>query len=236
MNMKTTKIDKRKAYKLMVDVETTMCPTNQQIVFDLGFAVFTKSGDILEQYSFVIAEVFDDYKMMEKAYYFKKYPLYLEGLQTGKFVKVPWKHALATMHQVIQKYNIKEVSAYNLAFDLRALEETNKFLRPERVFQLFNGMATNDLWGMTTETVCQQKAYKNFCHANNLISPSGKFLSSKAETVYAYMTNNPSFEEEHTGLADVLIEIEIYKLVMRQKKKMTKGVWYHPFMKVKIED
>ena len=38
------------------------------------------------------------------------------------------------------------------------------------------------------------------------------------------MENNPSFEEEHTGLEDVLIEIKIYNRVMRQKKKMTKGI------------
>ena len=36
------------------------------------------------------------------------------------------------------------------------------------------------------------------------------------------MENNPSFEEEHTGLEDVLIEIKIYNRVMRQKKKMKK--------------
>lgn len=236
MKYTQVKIDGRKKYGVMMDVETTMCPTNQQIVFDLGFAVFNKSGEILEQYSFVIAEVFDDYKMMEKAYYFKKYPMYVEGLKTGKFVKVPWKHALVTLHQVMEKYNVKEVCAYNLAFDLRALKETNKFLRPDQEFKLFDKVAKNDLWGQTVETLCQQKAFKAFCEKHELYSPSGKYLKSSAEAVYAYMTNNPTFEEEHTGLADVLIEIEIYKRVHRQKKKMTNGIWYHPFMKVKIEE
>jgi len=230
------KIDKRKSYKLMVDVETAPSPTNQQVVFDLGFAVFNNDGTVLEQHSYVISEIFDNYHLMQKAYYFKKYPLYIEGLKTGKFQKVTWFEALKTMHEVIKKYGICEVSAYNLAFDLRALEETNKLLRPDRAFKMFDGIATNDLWGMTVETIGQQKNYKKFCEKHQLIAPSGKFYKSSAESVYAYMTNNPNFEEEHTGLADVLIEIQIYNKVRRQKKKMTKGIWYHPFMKMKIED
>ena len=43
------KIDKRKSYKLMVDVETTMSDNHQQVVFDLGVVVFTKDGNIYEQ-------------------------------------------------------------------------------------------------------------------------------------------------------------------------------------------
>ena len=38
------KIDKRKSYKMMIDVETTMADNHQQVVFDLGVAVFTKDG------------------------------------------------------------------------------------------------------------------------------------------------------------------------------------------------
>ena len=77
---------------------------------------------------------------------------------------------------------------------------------------------------MAVETICQQKNFKKFCEKHDLKSKSGKYYKSSAEAVYAYMTNTPDFEEEHTGLADVLIEIEIYKKVRSQKKKMTKGI------------
>ncbi len=234
--MKTVKIDKRKNYKLMVDVETTMAPNNQQIIFDLGFAVFTNDGEVLESHSYVIKEVFENYDLMQKAYYFKKYPLYLEGLETGKFIKVEWEYALVQMFKCIKAYGIKEVSAYNLAFDLRAMIKTNEYLRPTKEFKMFNDMAKNCLWGMSVETICQQKGFKTFCDKHNMITDSKKYYKSSAEAVYAYMNNVPDFEEEHTGLADVLIEIEIYKRVMRQKKKMKKGIWFHPFQMVKIED
>ena len=48
------KIDKRKSYKMMIDVETTMADNHQQVVFDLGVAVFTKDGKIYEQRSYVV--------------------------------------------------------------------------------------------------------------------------------------------------------------------------------------
>ena len=62
------KIDKRKAYKMMIDVETTMADNHQQVVFDLGVAVFTKDGKIYEQRSYVVEEVFNNYRLMERAY------------------------------------------------------------------------------------------------------------------------------------------------------------------------
>lgn len=229
------KIDRRKAYKLMIDVETTMADDNKQIVFDLGFAVFTKDGEIYEQRSYVIAEVFDNYNLMERAYYFKKYPMYLEGLKTGKFEKVHWVKAMTEMYNLIGQYNIKEVSAYNLNFDLGAINRTNQLIRG-KANQLFDPLDKNCLWGMAVETVCQQKGFAKFCEKHDLIAPSGKFYKSSAEAVYAYMNNQPEFEEEHTGLADVLIEVEIYNRVARQKKKMSKGILGQPFRKVKISE
>ena len=42
----------------------------------------------------------------------------------------------------------------------------------------------------------------------NFISEKGNYLTN-AESCYAYLTQNEDFEEEHTALADVEIEIEI---------------------------
>ena len=50
------------------------------------------------------------------------------------------------------------------------------------------------------------------------------------------MNNIPEFEEEHTGLADVLIEVEIYNRVARQKKKVSGGIIGSPYRKVAIKE
>ena len=38
------------------------------------------------------------------------------------------------------------------------------------------------------------------------------------------MTQNPNFEEKHTGLEDVKIEVQIMARCFRQHKKMDKGI------------
>jgi hypothetical protein len=58
---------------------------------------------------------------------------------------------------------------------------------------------------------------------NNLISPSGNIKTS-AETVYAYITQNAEFNESHTGLQDVLIEVQIMAHCFRQHKSMDKSI------------
>lgn len=215
------KIDKRRTYRIMLDVETTMCPTNQQIIFDLGFAVFNSKGEIMEQYSLVIEEVFCDMDLMQKAYYFKKYPLYLKGLGT-KFHMVKWGEAKALLQMVIEKYSVKEVLAYNLAFDNRAINETEKFINGVE-YTGFDNVKLYDLMGMAIDTLGQHKSYEKFCLKHNLQTDKGN-LKSSAESIYAYMTNNPTFEEEHTGLEDVKIEIAIWHRVYRQKKKMHRNL------------
>ena len=226
------KIDKRKSYKMMIDVETV--GVGEKAVFDIGFAVFTKKGEILEERSYLIKEVFEDYERMKKAYYFKKYPEYIAGLATGEFTLVPWVEAMKDMMSLIKEYNIKEVLAYNLQFDLGAIEYTNQELRGKR-FGLFDDMKKTCVWGMAVETICQQKSFSKYCQKHGLITESGKFYKTSAEVAYKYLINNPDFEEEHTGLEDSLIEVQIYVRNKRQKKKMSGGIINQPFRKVAIE-
>ena len=83
-----------------------------------------KKGNIYEKRSFVISEVFDNTKLMETAYYAKKIPQYIKGLETGEFVKVGMLEARAEFLKLMEKYDIKTISAYNLMFDMKALKST----------------------------------------------------------------------------------------------------------------
>ena len=117
------KVDRRKKYIMVVDVETAGNFASPQ-VYDFGFAVCDKKGNIYEKRSFVISEVFDNTKLMETAYYAKKIPQYIEGLKTGEFVKVGMLEARAEFLKLMEKYDIKTISAYNLMFDMKALKST----------------------------------------------------------------------------------------------------------------
>ena len=65
--------------------------------------------------------------------------------------------------------------------------------------------------------------FLRFCLENGFYSESGNCKTS-AETVWAYLTQAPEFEERHTGLEDVKIEVEIMAHCFRQHKSMDRGI------------
>lgn len=60
--------------------------------------------------------------------------------------------------------------------------------------------------------------YIKFCFKNNFLTDKGN-IRTNAETIYRYLTKNPSFKEEHIGLPDALIEFEMLMKVFKWKKK-----------------
>ena len=63
------------------------------------------------------------------------------------------------------------------------------------------------------------KSYIEFCKGHGFMTEKGN-VQTKAEVVYKYLTNNLDFEEEHTGLADVLIEYRILLTALKAHKKI----------------
>lgn len=88
-----------------------------------------------------------------------------------------------------------------------------------------------DLWGLSCVYLLNNKRFKKFCYANKYSTQSGKFFSTTAETTYRYITNNTTFNESHTALEDVKIEVEILTKILQRVslKKMEKGIIYFPF-------
>lgn len=222
------KIDKRKHYHLLIDVETTG-GLAKPLIYDLGFAITDKQGKIYEEKSFVIEEIFQDGEndLMETAYYAEKIPHYQEGLRTGLFEKIKWADALKVMNSLAEKYRTKTVAAYNLAFDKRAIELTHKFLGNEgKVLTLPMKMLC--IWGMACETIFSQKTYGVVATQEGWVSDTGNYKTN-AEVAYRYITGQNDFEEEHTGLEDVRIEAKIMADCYRQNKKMSRGIIPHPW-------
>ena len=83
-----------------------------------------------------------------------------------------------------------------------------------------------DVWGMSCQHVGTK--YKDMCLKNGLLTPSGEYFKTSAETMYRYFTKDLDFEEAHTALADA--EIESYILAKLLKKRGLKiGIDYFPF-------
>ena len=77
---------------------------------------------------------------------------------------------------------------------------------------------------MAKSVIKNKPTYKNFCEKNGYLTKNNQ-VKLTAEVIYRFITNNQDFTEEHTGLADVLIEKEIFVYCLRQHKKMKKSPW-----------
>ena len=235
-------VDKRKKYIMVMDVETAG-GLEQKLVYDLGFAVVDKKGNIIEERSYIIREIFEDKNLMDSAYYSEKVPMYRKGLAEGKHTLVSFWQAREELLLMAEHYGVKTFSAYNLNFDMSALKNTTnylmsgmkshkgnyKFLTPN-----FKGSEMLCIWSLACEVLFSQKSFAKFAFNNGKFSQAGNYRTS-AEVAYQYMTNDPDFVEEHTGLEDVRIEAEILGRCFRQNKKFVSGIISHPWRMVTKE-
>jgi len=214
----------KKQYFLVVDVETAN-DTTDSLVYDLGFAVTDRQGNIYETQSLIISEIFyGESELMQSAYYAKKIPMYLQGIKNKKFQVVNFYTARVILLALMKKYSIKTVMAYNANFDMSALNTTQRFLTKSKFRYFFPyGTKFECIWSMACQVLYTQTRFVKFAFENDFVSPAGN-LQTSAEVGYRYLTGDNSFEEDHTGLSDVLIETQIMAQCFKQHKKMKKTI------------
>lgn len=229
------KIDKRKSYTMVLDVETAGTLA-QRLTYDIGLAIADKKGNIVEERSFLIQEIFMDRPLMATAYYAQKIPSYYQDLIEGKHELVSFEYARNEIFSLLEKYNVKTFSAYNLNFDLSALKNTYNYINTGDVKggldffepKHFEQMKLKCIWSYACEVLYSQKSFAKFATDNGFYTEKGNYKTS-AEVGYAYMTNNPDFVEEHRGLDDVRIEVAIMARCNRQNKKHLSGILGSPW-------
>ena len=219
------KLDKRKNYYLTIDTETTNGLDNP-LVYDIGGAIHDKQGKIYETFSFVIREVYEEMpELMATAYYADKLPEYESDLETGHRILVNYNEARKHIQYLAELYNITAILAYNMRFDYRATATTQRYLTNSRYrYFLPYGVPLWCTLTMANDVLTTQKSYKSWAKENGYMTKhKTPRPRSTAEILYRYISGDNEFVEEHKGLDDVLIEIEIFTQAIRQKKKMRKS-------------
>ena len=230
--MTENKIDHRKNYILVLDIETANF-TEQPLAYDVGFAVADRKGNIYESRSLMIAEMFlENTDLMQSAYYAHKIPQYLVDYLNGKREMVPLLKAKQIVRELMEKYGITDVYAYNCYFDRNGLDTTIRYLTKSRYRWFFPcGTEFHCIQHLACQTILQQKSYFRFALENELVTPKGN-VSTTAESAYKYITKVTEFEESHTGLEDVQIEVKIMAKCYAQHKKVNssinRGAWNLP--------
>ena len=198
------------------------------LVYDIGWAVVDKKGNVYNTKSFVVYEIFCQMKdVMKSAYYAEKIPQYWEDIKNGKRTLATFATIRKEFLKDSKEYKTNIVFAHNASFDLRALNNTYRYITKSKHRYFFKwGTEIWDTLKMARDTICKQKSYIDYCQRNNYMTKHKKPQArATAEILYRYLTGDDNFDESHTGLEDVLIEKEILKHCFRQHKKMRKTLF-----------
>lgn len=122
----------------------------------------------------------------------------------------------------IQRNSCRRIAFEKPSNDKNPDFDPDHFLFRGRLYDLF------DLWGLATTHLLNNVTYKNNCLKHGMLTNSGVYFKTSAETSYRYLCDKYDFMESHTALDDA--EIESYILhKIAQKHAVTNGIKYFPF-------
>lgn len=210
---------------IVLDTETANS-LEEPIAYDIGFAVIdTENGDILEEYSFAIAEVFLDKELMNSAYYKEKIPQYWKEIKGGSRKLVKFETARRVLYQTVKKYNVNIIAAHNARFDNRSTNLSRRYLTSSKYRFFFPyGIEIWDTLKMAREVMKEDENYSCFCIENNYMTKNHQKRFT-AEILYRYLTGNNEFEEAHRGIDDVRIEKEIFMYCLQKNPEIDGRLW-----------
>ena len=195
---------------IILDTETTNdieCP----LVYDFGFAVIDETGKVYASYSYVNADIFCDDELMSSAFFAEKIPQYWEDIKSGKRILKSFRSIERIFRRVCSDWNVNIFVAHNARFDYNALQNTKRYITTSRYRFFFPyGAKFVDTLQLSRNAFSGDENYREFCVCNNYVTKRNENRYT-AEIIYRFLTGNNDFEEEHTGLADCMIEKEILR-------------------------
>ena len=229
------KIDHRHIYGIMLDTETanTLVENGKMdmtsvLPYDIGFAVIDTYGRIYETYSFINSDIFyHEKELMQSAYYAKKISLYLADIESGNRIVANTYEIRKIIVDKCKEYDCQFWCAHNARFDLTACNNIIRWTTKSKYRYFFPyGVEPWDTLKMARDVLSKMPTYIKFCEENKYMTKHAKPQPQyTAEVIYRYITKDQEFKESHTGLEDVLIEIEILKYCKKQHKKMRKQLF-----------
>ena len=209
-----------KKFYLILDTETADLSGS---VYDVGYVVVNRKGEILREYNALVREVFTDATRMMGAFYASKtFTHYAPMLDRGAIHLEPWHEIVNQLNHDINESGAEVICAYNAGFDFRAMRATHKMLGWSG-YVLGRTMQLLDLWQFACEAKLTQTDYIRIALENGWVTPKGN-IKTGAEFAYRYITRNYEFAEDHTALSDAKIEATILAECFRQKKRIPYGI------------
>lgn len=120
------------------------------------------------------------------------------------------------------QFAICEGIAEKAPYESKKVFEPDVFKFRGREYPLF------DLWGLATEHLLDTVTYKKECLNHGMLTNSGLYFKTSAESTYRYLCNKYDFDEAHTALDDAIIETFILSKVAA-RHAITPGIKFFPF-------
>ena len=215
------KIDlKKERYLMFVDTETigSLFVKESVLPFEIGMKIYDLEKDkVVKEKSYLVRKFFNNKYIMLSTFSATKYPNYFEKLKNDKRYKTMSVNDISKdIEKTIQRYDIKIMVAHNGNFDKTAMARLFDDFGTDNPIENIDLLDTMEL----SKVITFSKDYANYCIANKdrlnninescFITNSGR-VRTTAQAIYCYLSNNSEFEEAHTGLEDLDIEIEIFK-------------------------
>ena len=220
---------------LVMDTET-VGTFGKPIVHDWGWQIVDKDFNVLTARRYLVEELHMQQPWILKAsdFYCSKHDLYVKAIAENSVDIASWRSIVKQFLNDVRNYNVKVLSAYNLAFDYKAIKYTDEFFDKGngKLMKVVDNKSLLCLWNLACDTILSTEDYKEYATMKNFISEKGNYLTS-AEKCYSYLIKEEDFEEEHTALEDVKIETEILKYIVTNcKGKVQYGLAYSCWQKV----
>lgn len=186
------------------DTETTNL--EKPFVYNIGFLIAdTESGEVLTCADYVVEQVWHNLELFQTAYYAEKRPLYVSRMR-GKTARLEkFGHITQIMARLFKEFEVEYAFAYNSGFDVKVFEYNCDWFK---CINPFDNVKVLDIRGYVHNKIAFTPRFQQFCDRNELYTERGNY-STTAETLYRFIYDDMSFDEEHTALADSVIEYQI---------------------------
>ena len=197
---------------VVTDIETTM---KNRIAFDIAWKIIDRFGRVYGKGSFLVKESFNH----DMPFYREKVGDYFQDVYNQLIKPESIRHIRDEYNSQISDLKKKGhrviACAYNAVFDFTHLPRTLDQLTGGKMIRwMAEKVEILDIWDYWGLSV--PKHYAKVAKPTD----SGKYISTSAESAYAYEFNKPHFEERHMAYDDVEIESELLLKVLSRKKQM----------------
>ena len=211
---------------LVFDTETAgMCT---QSLLNVGYKIIDidilhGSYKLLAERDYLIRDVYNcELFMLNDSFVgADKYEKYKQLLAMQKIILRSPKQIFITMGNDIEKYKVLFGYAFNSDFD------TDKFTKTAQKYCIENPLEripVFDIWAYALNYICKTEDYIAWAKQNEMFTKSGQYIQTCVEAIVKYLTNNLSFEEQHTALDDAGHETNILMECVRRGCDITRGM------------